>query len=83
MKKFYLTQREKDVMELVAQGKNNECIAKTLNITLFTVRQHLKNIYTKMDYYGVLKDQNISVRLMAILVYLKMENRLISNDILL
>jgi predicted ATPase/DNA-binding CsgD family transcriptional regulator len=44
-----LTDREKEVLELVAQGMSNATISKTLFIALGTVKNHLSNIYSKLE----------------------------------
>ena len=43
-----LTERELDVLELIAHGKSNKDIADTLNITIHTVKIHVGNIIQKM-----------------------------------
>jgi NarL family two-component system response regulator LiaR len=43
-----LTQRELDVLRLVAQGKNNREIADQLAISEMTVRTHMSNILSKL-----------------------------------
>lgn len=42
-----LTDRETDVLILVARGKSNREIARQLGVSLETVRTHIKHIYTK------------------------------------
>lgn len=44
-----LTDRERQVLELVAQGKNNNTIAGELYISLKTVRNHVSNIFSKLQ----------------------------------
>ncbi len=44
-----LTDREREVLELIAAGKGNATIAHELVITLKTVRNHVSNIYTKLQ----------------------------------
>ncbi len=44
-----LTSRETGVARLVAEGKSNKAIARTLSISPRTVSTHLSNIYEKMD----------------------------------
>jgi DNA-binding NarL/FixJ family response regulator len=43
-----LTQREQEVLRLVAQGKSNKEIASALSIAENTVKNHLKNILEKL-----------------------------------
>ena len=43
-----LTPRERDLLELVAQGSNNNEIAARLNISVKTVRNHLSTIFSKL-----------------------------------
>ena len=42
-----LTQREKEVLTLVAMGRNNSEIARELYISVNTVTRHVTNIFTK------------------------------------
>jgi DNA-binding CsgD family transcriptional regulator len=44
-----LSKREKEVVELVLQGKSNKQIAWSLDISVRTVEFHLKNIYAKFQ----------------------------------
>lgn len=44
-----LTQREIEVVKLVASGITNRAIAKKLNISEKTVARHLNNIFNKLD----------------------------------
>ena len=44
-----LTQREKDVVDLVSQGELNKVIADKLGITLFTVKIHRANACRKLE----------------------------------
>ena len=43
-----LTQRERDVLEQMAAGDNNMVIARTLGISVKTVRNHASNIFAKL-----------------------------------
>lgn len=42
-----LSKREKEVVQLVKEGKTNPSIAKELHISINTVKKHLQNIYQK------------------------------------
>jgi DNA-binding NarL/FixJ family response regulator len=44
-----LTEREREVLELIAAGKGNASIAHDLLISLKTVRNHVSNIFTKLQ----------------------------------
>ena len=44
-----LTQRESEIMRWVSAGKTNEVIGVILNISPFTVKNHLKRIFQKLD----------------------------------
>jgi DNA-binding NarL/FixJ family response regulator len=44
-----LTERETEVLSLVAQGRTNEEIAKHLVLSLKTVRNHVSNIFSKLQ----------------------------------
>jgi DNA-binding NarL/FixJ family response regulator len=44
-----LTERETEVLRLLAQGKSNKDIAKSLNITEQTVKSHVSHILDKLD----------------------------------
>jgi len=44
-----LTEREREVLELVAQGRANTAIANKLGLSQKTVRNHVSNILTKLQ----------------------------------
>ena len=44
-----LTDRELEVLRLVAAGTSNRAIAARLTVTLGTVKKHLNNIFGKLD----------------------------------
>ena len=44
-----LTYREREVLEMIAAGKGNATIAHELVISLKTVRNHVSNVFTKLQ----------------------------------
>jgi len=44
-----LTDREREVLEMLAAGKGNATIAHELKISLKTVRNHVSNVFTKLQ----------------------------------
>lgn len=44
-----LTKRELDLCNLIVTGMSNKMIASTMNIAFFTVNEHLKHIYKKLN----------------------------------
>jgi len=44
-----LTPREREVLQLVAEGHTNSSIAETLHISIKTVEKHRANVMTKLD----------------------------------
>lgn len=43
-----LTVKERQVVQLVAEGKSNKQIARDLNVTPETIKSHMKNIFAKL-----------------------------------
>jgi len=52
MSKSILTKREKEVFELLIQNKTTVEIAKKLNISEKTVRNHISNVMQKLGVKG-------------------------------
>jgi DNA-binding NarL/FixJ family response regulator len=46
-----LTDRECEVLELLAQGLTNKEMAQSLYITTNTIKRHLKSIFSKLDVH--------------------------------
>jgi DNA-binding NarL/FixJ family response regulator len=47
-----LTDREREILELIALGRTNQEIAAHLHITIKTVSNHISNIYSKLQVAG-------------------------------
>ncbi|MFG1998490.1 LuxR C-terminal-related transcriptional regulator [Spirillospora sp. NPDC048911] len=62
-----LTPREREVLELMAQGRSNAAIAQQLVVTERAVTKHTANIFSKLDL-AVHDDDNR--RVLAVLAYL-------------
>ena len=48
-----LTPREREILQLVAEGKSNKEIANLLNLSLYTVETHRGNILQKLNLHSV------------------------------
>jgi DNA-binding NarL/FixJ family response regulator len=47
-----LTTREREVLQLLAEGKNNKDVAALLNLSLYTVETHRSNIFQKLNLHS-------------------------------
>ena len=50
-----MTPREREVLELIAEGLSNKAIAKELHISIHTVKSHLRNIMDKLTLHSRLE----------------------------
>jgi len=48
-----LTTREREILQLIAEGKSNKDIANMLNLSLYTVETHRSNILEKLNLHSV------------------------------
>lgn len=46
---YQLTSREREILEILLQDKNNQEICEACNISIGTVKTHVHNIFTKVD----------------------------------
>jgi len=46
-----LTEREKETLQLLAEGKSNKEVARILNLSVYTVETHRSNIMEKLDLH--------------------------------
>ena len=63
-----LTARERETIELIAQGRTNAAIARELVVTLGAVEKHISNIFHKLDLPATDDDHR---RVLAVLTYLR------------
>ena len=63
-----LTARERETIELVAQGRTNAAIARELVVTLGAVEKHISSIFQKLDLPLTDDDHR---RVLAVLTYLR------------
>jgi DNA-binding NarL/FixJ family response regulator len=63
-----LTSREREVLELMAEGRTNAAIARTLVVTLGAVEKHISNIFAKLDLPATDDDHR---RVLAVLAFLR------------
>jgi two-component system response regulator NreC len=47
-----LTTREREVLQLLAEGKNNKEVAAILNLSLYTIETHRSNILQKLNLHS-------------------------------
>ena len=57
-----LTEREREVLELLAEGLSNAAIAERLVVSVHTVRNHVANLSTKLGAHSKLEALSIAVR---------------------
>jgi two-component system, NarL family, response regulator NreC len=48
-----LTSREREILQLVAEGRSNKEVANMLNLSLYTVETHRSNILDKLNLHSV------------------------------
>jgi DNA-binding NarL/FixJ family response regulator len=62
-----LTQREREVLAAVAEGKNNAAIGKALHLSEGAVEKHISSIFSKL---GLSEEPAVHRRVKATLIYL-------------
>ena len=64
----HLTPREREVLELMAEGRSNQAIADRLFVTLRAVEKHVTSIFSKLDLRATTDDHR---RVLAVLLFLQ------------
>jgi DNA-binding NarL/FixJ family response regulator len=64
----HLTDREREVLSLMAEGKNNAAIATSLYLTERAVEKHINSLFHKL---GLSEEPNVHRRVMAVLTFLR------------
>jgi DNA-binding NarL/FixJ family response regulator len=62
-----LTQREREVLGEIAQGKSNSAVAKSLFLSVRAVEKHINSLFSKL---GLSEEQDVHRRVKAVLLYL-------------
>jgi DNA-binding NarL/FixJ family response regulator len=57
-----LTEREREVLGLLAEGLSNAAMAQRLTVSVFTVRNHLANLSAKLGAHSKLEVLSIAIR---------------------
>jgi DNA-binding NarL/FixJ family response regulator len=63
-----LTRREREVLELMAEGRSNQSIAQKLVVTERAVEKHVTSIFGKLHLPATAEDHR---RILAVLVFLR------------
>jgi DNA-binding CsgD family transcriptional regulator len=63
-----LSPREREVLELMAEGRSNGAIAESLVVSLGAIEKHITSIFTKLDLPACDDDHR---RVLAVLAYLR------------
>jgi DNA-binding NarL/FixJ family response regulator len=66
-----LTPREREILGLMAEGRSNSAIARTLAVSIRAVERHVGSIFTKLDVDG---SPDSSRRVLAVLAHLDDRN---------
>ena len=63
-----LTERERDVLKLMAEGRSNSAIAGSLSLSEKTIEGHVRSIFSKLELDPAEDDHR---RVLAVLTYLR------------
>ncbi|RSN12965.1 hypothetical protein DMB42_09525 [Nonomuraea sp. WAC 01424] len=65
---YRLSPREREVLALIAEGRSNSAVARTLSITEAAVGKHVASVFAKLDLPATEDDNR---RVLAVLAYLR------------
>ena len=63
----HLTPREKEVLEGIAQGRNNAAVARALGLSERAVEKHINSLFSKL---GLSEEPDVHRRVKAVLLFL-------------
>jgi DNA-binding NarL/FixJ family response regulator len=63
-----LTPREREVLELMAEGRSNQAISERMFVTMRAVEKHVTSIFVKLGLPAASEDHR---RVLAVLAFLK------------
>jgi DNA-binding NarL/FixJ family response regulator len=63
-----LTQGERDVVRLMAEGRSNAAIAGALTVSVGTVEKRIANVFSKLE---LIEEVDVNRRVAAVLIYLR------------
>ncbi|MEV4454862.1 LuxR C-terminal-related transcriptional regulator [Microbispora sp. NPDC049633] len=63
-----LTAREREVLELIAEGRSNSAVARALSITEAAVGKHVASVFAKLELPAT---DDVNRRVLAVLAYLR------------
>ncbi|MFD0853041.1 response regulator transcription factor, partial [Actinomadura adrarensis] len=63
-----LTERERAVLTLMAEGRSNAAISRRLHLSPKTVEGHVRNLFTRLDLPATEDDNR---RVLAVLAFLR------------